>query len=110
MSHQVLQVKVGDSKPAYMAIASAPAAKGSEIELLVKNQGPTAELLCSVKEGAPACTLARNVRVSRCCSLSVQLRVCATACQRPVARKLTSWSMARRCCGREPRDWQRLSS
>lgn len=57
-SHHVVQVKVGDSKPAYMAIASAPAAKGSEIELLVKNQGPTAELLCSVKEGAPACTLA----------------------------------------------------
>ncbi|KAK9842094.1 hypothetical protein WJX81_008186 [Elliptochloris bilobata] len=48
---QCVQVKVGDSKPAYMAIASAPAAKGSEIELLVKNQGPTAELLCSVKEG-----------------------------------------------------------
>ncbi len=46
-------MKVGDSKPAYMAIASAPAAKGSEIELLVKNQGPTAERLCSIKPGAP---------------------------------------------------------
>lgn len=64
-------MKVGDSKPAYMAIASAPAAKGSEIELLIKNQGPTAELLCNVKAGQGAtcvhiCGLLLSVRRRTC--------------------------------------------
>ena len=81
---------MGDSKPAYMAIASAPAAKGSEIELLIKNQGPTAELLCSVKEGATACALARPVFVSKLLSL-----VLANTYQRALPRSsLTSSSGA----------------
>lgn len=96
---------MGDSKPAYMAIASAPAAKGSEIELLVKNQGPTAELLCSVKQGASACALAFIVCVSKLLSL-----VRANACQFAVTLEPDKQFVLRRCCGRQPCDRQRLSS
>ncbi|GFR44733.1 hypothetical protein Agub_g6061 [Astrephomene gubernaculifera] len=46
---QFVQVKVGDSKPGFFAIASAPGAHpGGLLELLVKGvPGSTAELLCS---------------------------------------------------------------
>lgn len=47
---QYVQLKVGDSKPGFFAIASAPSAQSS-IELLVKNQGATAEILCDSKAG-----------------------------------------------------------
>jgi NAD(P)H-flavin reductase len=47
---QYLQIKVGDSKPAFYAIASPPA-PSPQIELLVKNQGDTAQILCDSKAG-----------------------------------------------------------
>ena len=47
---QYIQIKVGDSKPAFYAIASAPAA-GQPLEVIVKNQGDTAEILCDSKPG-----------------------------------------------------------
>ena len=50
---QYLQIKVGESKPAFYAIASAPSSK-AEIELLVKNQGETAQILCDSKAGDPS--------------------------------------------------------
>ena len=49
---QYFQIKVGDSKPAYYVIASAPAA-GQPLEVIVKNQGDTAEILCDSKPGSP---------------------------------------------------------
>ena len=49
---QYFQIKVGDSKPAYYVIASAPAA-GQPLEVIVKNQGDTAEILCDSKPGPP---------------------------------------------------------
>ena len=52
---QYLQLKVGDSKPGYFAIASAPSPE-RPIELLIKNQGSTAEILCDSKPGIPAAT------------------------------------------------------
>ncbi|CAK0742717.1 hypothetical protein CVIRNUC_001416 [Coccomyxa viridis] len=48
---QYFQIKVGDSKPAYYVIASAPAT-GQPLEVIVKNQGDTAEILCDSKPGA----------------------------------------------------------
>ena len=56
---QYLQLKVGDSKPAFYAIASAPSAQ-SPIELLIKNQGSTAEILCDSKAGALVCVLSKG--------------------------------------------------
>ena len=53
---QYMQIKVGESKPAFYAIASAPSAK-AEIELLVKNQGDTAQILCDSKAGDPLFSL-----------------------------------------------------
>lgn len=47
---QYLQLKVGESKPGFFAIASAPSPE-IPIELLVKNQGSTAEILCNSKPG-----------------------------------------------------------
>jgi len=47
---QYLQLKVGESKPGFFAIASAPSPE-LPIELLVKNQGSTAEILCDSKPG-----------------------------------------------------------
>lgn len=47
---QYVQMKVGDSKPAFYAIASAPSPE-RPIELLLKNQGSTAEILCDSKPG-----------------------------------------------------------
>ena len=49
---QYFQIKVGDSKPAYYVIASAPGA-GQPLEVIVKNQGDTAEILCDSKPGPP---------------------------------------------------------
>jgi arabinosyltransferase len=50
---QFVQIKVGDSKPGFFAIASAPDANNAGvIELLVKNAGETAEKLCSSSAGA----------------------------------------------------------
>ena len=49
---QYFQIKVGDSKPAYYVIASAPAT-GQPLEVIVKNQGDTAEILCDSKPGPP---------------------------------------------------------
>jgi hypothetical protein len=57
---QYLQLKIGNSKPGFFAIASAPSSK-STIELLVKNQGSTAELLCDSKAGLlPTSSSARS--------------------------------------------------
>ena len=57
---QYLQIKVGDSKPAFYAIASPPSPM-AQIELLVKNQGDTAQILCDSKAGGAAidCPLLR---------------------------------------------------
>lgn len=63
---QYLQLKVGDSKPGYFAIASAPSPE-QPIELLIKNQGSTAEILCDSKPGTPAATGKRTGKnVLRC--------------------------------------------
>ncbi|KAK9819642.1 hypothetical protein WJX72_000634 [[Myrmecia] bisecta] len=51
---QFVQVKVGDSKPSFFAIASPPDANNAGVvELLVKNneKGGTAEILCNSQEG-----------------------------------------------------------
>jgi len=49
---QFIQAKVNDSKPGFFAIASPPDANNSGVvELLIKRQGGTAELLCDAKEG-----------------------------------------------------------
>ena len=48
---QYIQIKVGDSKPAFYALASAPA-PDKPVEIIVKNQGDTAEILCDSKAGA----------------------------------------------------------
>ncbi|KXZ42498.1 hypothetical protein GPECTOR_141g696 [Gonium pectorale] len=51
---QFVQVKVGDSKPGFFAIASAPGAhQGGLLEFLIKGAtGTTAELLCNLQAGA----------------------------------------------------------
>ncbi|GMH41348.1 hypothetical protein BSKO_09258 [Bryopsis sp. KO-2023] len=48
---QFLQLKVGDGKPAFIAIASPPDANSAVVELLVKKQGEAAEALCGLSEG-----------------------------------------------------------
>lgn len=48
---QYLQMKVGDSKPAFIAVASAPSGGKGALELLIKNQGGTSELLTNLKAG-----------------------------------------------------------
>ena len=49
---QFLQLKVGDSNPGFYAIASPPDPNNKGIvELLIKNQGKTSELLCSQAAG-----------------------------------------------------------
>ena len=53
---QFVQVKVGDSKPGFFAIASPPKANSEGlIEVLIKDggEGSTANLLCSVSQGEP---------------------------------------------------------
>ena len=47
---QYIQIKVGDSKPAFYALASAPA-PDKPVEIIVKNQGDTAQILCDSKAG-----------------------------------------------------------
>lgn len=49
---QFIQAKVGDSKPGFFAIASPPNPSSGIVELLIKSQGGTAELLCQLKEGS----------------------------------------------------------
>lgn len=50
---QFVQAKVDGSKPGFFAIASCPDPNnGAAIELLVKNQGETAELMCQMNEGS----------------------------------------------------------
>lgn len=49
---QFLQIKIGDSKPAFMAIASPPEEDTTSIELIINCSGGTAEQLCSMTEGA----------------------------------------------------------
>ena len=50
---QFLQVKVGDSKPGFFAIASAPSSDKQYVELLVRSQpGSTAELICQAAVGS----------------------------------------------------------
>ncbi len=51
---QYIQIKVGDSKPAFYALASAPA-PDKPVEVIVKNQGDTAEILCGMKPGVLLC-------------------------------------------------------
>jgi len=51
---QFVQAKVGDSKPGFFAIASPPARDNNDygkLQLLVKAQGGTAELLCKLSPG-----------------------------------------------------------
>jgi ferredoxin-NADP reductase len=49
-----VQVRVGESdKPAFIAIAAAVGTYASQLELLVKRSGSTAELLCALEAGAP---------------------------------------------------------
>lgn len=48
---QFLQLKIGDSKPAFIAIASAPDSESEVVELLIKNQGGTSEALCGLRAG-----------------------------------------------------------
>eukprot|EP00951_Prasinocladus_malaysianus_P007874 scaffold56686_cov36-Prasinocladus_malaysianus.AAC.1 len=51
---QFVQAKVGDSKPGFFAIASAPTSdnnKQGTLQLLVKESGETAELLCKLSPG-----------------------------------------------------------
>lgn len=49
---QFVQVKIGESKPGFFAIASAPDPNNMGVlELLIKNQGGTAELLCGSSQG-----------------------------------------------------------
>eukprot|EP00884_Botryococcus_braunii_P006234 jgi/Botrbrau1/15611/Bobra.0264s0011.1 len=50
---QYVQFKVGDSKPGFFAVASAPSVTpaGGVLEFLVKQQGDTATLLCNAKPG-----------------------------------------------------------
>lgn len=51
---QFVQAKVNESKPGFFAIASPPGDTNNAgvIELLVKNQGESAELLCTAQEGS----------------------------------------------------------
>ncbi len=49
---QFIQVKVGDTKPGFFAIASPPDPNNQGlVELLIKRQGDTAEAICSVATG-----------------------------------------------------------
>ena len=49
---QYIQLKLQDSKPGFFAIASAPGqGDAGTVELLVKNKGDTAELLCGSQAG-----------------------------------------------------------
>lgn len=49
---QYVQVKVGDSKPGFFAIASAPDANNQGVlEFLIKKSGGAAELLCALDAG-----------------------------------------------------------
>ena len=50
---QFVQLKVGDSKPAFIAIACPPAeAQAGQLELLIKDGDGTAGLLCGLEAGA----------------------------------------------------------
>lgn len=44
-------MRVGDSKPGFFAIASAPGSSDGTVELLVRRRDGTAELLCTAAEG-----------------------------------------------------------
>ena len=53
---QFVQIKVGDSKPGFFAIASPPNANSEGLlEVLIKDggEGSTANLLCNVSQGEP---------------------------------------------------------
>lgn len=54
---QFLQMKVGDSKPAFLAIASAPeASAGGMMEFLIKDiPETTANMIVNLKEGDEVC-------------------------------------------------------
>lgn len=50
---QFVQAKIDGSKPGFFAIASAPDQNNAGvIELLIKNQGETAELICQTEQGS----------------------------------------------------------
>eukprot|EP00210_Caulerpa_lentillifera_P005276 g5041.t1 len=48
---QFIQIRIGDSKPAFMAIASPPKSNDSQIQLIVKCSGDTATQLCELNQG-----------------------------------------------------------
>ncbi len=48
---QFIQAKVGESKAGFYALASPPGTGAGVVELLIKNQGGTAELLCAAEQG-----------------------------------------------------------
>lgn len=48
---QFLQLKVGDNKPAFIAISSAPDQESEIVEVLIKDQGGASEALCSLSAG-----------------------------------------------------------
>eukprot|EP01025_Chloroclados_australasicus_P055162 TRINITY_DN6613_c1_g1_i2.p1 TRINITY_DN6613_c1_g1~~TRINITY_DN6613_c1_g1_i2.p1 ORF type:complete len:257 (-),score=30.44 TRINITY_DN6613_c1_g1_i2:282-1052(-) len=45
---QFIQIKVGESKPGFFAMASPPNSTNSVLEILIKKQGETAEALCEM--------------------------------------------------------------
>ena len=49
---QFVQVRVQDSKPAFMAVSSLPGSDSTAIDLLVKCSGETAERLCRLSQGS----------------------------------------------------------
>lgn len=48
---QFIQIRKGDSKPAFMAIASSPNVEDSKIQLIVRCVGDTALELCGLNQG-----------------------------------------------------------
>ena len=71
---QFVQLKVGESSPGLYAIASPPDANyQGVIELLIKNQGATSELLCSQDAGGswqmPGCACHFETAAECKCSL-----------------------------------------
>ena len=73
---QYIQIKVGDSKPAFYALASAPA-PDKPVEIIVKNQGDTAEILCDSKAGEYPHSLPSELA---CCGIILTCSKCSWVC------------------------------
>jgi hypothetical protein len=75
---QFLQMKVGDSKPAFLAIANAPeASEEGMMEFLIKDiPDTTASMIVKLGEGDEVCFLVAGLRArpcQLCCLLVLQL-------------------------------------